>query len=73
MNIDMAEDITDVIHTRDMFVDRSLWISLSGLFAVIILGYLFSWYILRPIRHMGAVAGRFSLEDKRSEDIIDVK
>ena len=60
----MAEDITGVIHTRDMIVDRSLWVSLFGILAVILLGYGFSWYILRPIRHMGEVASGFSLEEK---------
>jgi hypothetical protein len=64
--LDMAEDVTSIIRTRDMIVDRSLWVSLFGILAVICIGYFFSSYILSPVRSLHSVAEKFSLSKRGS-------
>lgn len=65
--LDMAEEVTSIIQTRDLIVDRSLSVSFFGTLAVIVIGYLFSGYILSPIRTMHHVAENFSLRKKKTE------
>jgi HAMP domain-containing protein len=60
----MAEDFSNVIMARDTIVRKSLWISLFGLLAVLIIAYLFSGYVMRPVRSLHSAAERFSLGRK---------
>ena len=59
-----VDDVTDIIFARDMMIERSLWLSIVGLLLIIIIGYLFSGYILRPIQNMNEATRRFSLSEK---------
>ncbi len=59
-----VDDVTDIIYARDMMIERALWLSLVGLLLIIIIGYFFSGYILRPIQNMNDAARRFSLSQK---------
>ena len=72
MTIRTAKEFTDVIQTRKLIVEKSLWISLMSIVFVMLMGYVFSGYILRPIRLMNQSAQRFSLENKDDEHTIDV-
>lgn len=47
-----------------MMIERSLWLSLIGLLLIIMIGYFFSGYILRPIQNMNEATRRFSLSEK---------
>lgn len=59
-----VDDVTDIIFTRDMIIERSLWLSAVGFLLIIVLGYFFSGYILRPIQNMNEATRRFSLSEK---------
>lgn len=59
-----VDDITEIISTRDIIIERSLWLSVIGFFFIIILGYFFSGYILRPIQNMNEATRKFSLSQK---------
>ncbi len=59
-----VDDITDIIFARDMIIERSLWLSFLGLIIIIIIGYIFSGYILRPIQNMNEATRKFSLSEK---------
>jgi signal transduction histidine kinase len=59
-----VDDVTDIILTRDMIIERSLWLSAIGFLLIIVLGYFFSGYILRPIQNMNEATRRFSLSQK---------
>ena len=72
MTVRTAKEFTDVIQTRKLIVEKSLWISLMSIVFVMLMGYVFSGYILRPIRLMNQSAQRFSLENKDDEHTIDV-
>jgi signal transduction histidine kinase len=61
-----AEDVTSEISMRDDTIHTALWTSLFSILFVAIIGYLFSGYILRPIRAMQGIAESFSL-GKKSE------
>lgn len=65
----MAEDCTDIIMTRDMIVEKSISMSLLAIIVVIIIGYVFSYYILSPIRTMCMVSEQFSLDKKHINKI----
>lgn len=73
LTFDMAEDVTSIIRTRDIVVDRSLWVSIFGILAVIFIGYIFSGYILRPVRYMSEMASSFTLWEKDKFHTLDVK
>ncbi len=62
------DDITDILMTRDMIIERSIWISLVGILMIILIGYVFSGYILRPIQNMNAATKRFSLSQKENDN-----
>ncbi len=49
---------------RDETIHMALWTSLFGIFLTLIIGYIFSGYILRPIRSLHRAAEDFSLEKK---------
>jgi hypothetical protein len=68
----MAEDVTSTIRTRDLIVDKSLWVSIFGILAVVFIGYIFSGYILRPVRHMSEIASGFTLGKQGSHMLLDV-
>jgi hypothetical protein len=69
----MAEDVTSIIRTRDIVVDLSLWVSIFGILVVIFIGYIFSGYILRPVRYMSEMASSFTLGEKDKFHTLDVK
>lgn len=58
------DDVSDIIMTRDMIIERALWTSALGFLLLIIIGYVFSGYILRPIQNMNEATKRFSLSEK---------
>lgn len=64
MTLRMAEDFTSVIMARDMIVEKSLWVSIFGLLAVLIIAYFFSGYVMRPVKSLHGAAERFSLGRK---------
>ena len=64
MTLRMAEDFTSVIMARDMIVEKSLWISIFGLLAVLIIAYFFSGYVMKPVKSLHSAAERFSLGRK---------
>jgi signal transduction histidine kinase len=68
----MAEDFTSVIVTRDMIIEKSISTSLFWLLIVIIIGYCFSYFILRPIREIYTIAEWFSLENKKHSHKIEI-
>ena len=49
---------------RDETIHMALWTSLFGVFLTLIIGYIFSGYILCPIRSLHQAAENFSLEKK---------
>ena len=59
-----VDDVTYIISTRDMMIERSLLLSAIGFFLIILIGYIFSGYILRPIQNMNEATRRFSLSEK---------
>ncbi len=63
------DDITDIIRTRDIIIERSLWISFLGIILITIIGYIFSGYILRPIQNMNQATRRFSLSRKEDNHV----
>ncbi len=67
-----VDDITDIIFARDMMIERALWLSLVGILLIILIGYFFSGYILRPIQNMNAATRRFSLSQKESTNHVGI-
>lgn len=67
-----VDDVTDILMTRDMIIERSLWISLVGILLIIGIGYFFSGYILRPIQNMNAATRRFSLSKKETDNHVGI-
>ncbi len=45
-------------------IERSLFLSIIGFLLIILIGYIFSGYILRPIQNMNEATRRFSLSEK---------
>ncbi|MBP9779242.1 HAMP domain-containing histidine kinase [Candidatus Gracilibacteria bacterium] len=72
MKLRMAEDFTSVINTRDMIVEKSIRTSLFGILITMIVGYIFSGFILRPIRQMNRIAEDFSLDKKDKHFKVDI-
>ena len=66
------DDITDIIVTRDMIIERSLWFSIVGFLLIVTIGYFFSGYILRPIQNMNAATREFSLSNRMSEHHVGI-
>ena len=60
-----AEDITDIVMTRNDLIHKGFYYSIGAVIFVVIIGFLFSGYILNPIRQMHAVAASFSLQKKQ--------
>ncbi len=58
------DDVTDIILTRDMVIERAIWLSILGFLLLIIVGYTFSGYVLRPIQDMNTATRKFSLSEK---------
>jgi signal transduction histidine kinase len=69
----MAEDFSNVIMARDTIVEKSLWISIFGLLAVLGIGYFFSGYIMKPVKSLHIAAERFSLGKKWSSHETGIK
>ncbi len=67
-----VDDVTDILLTRDMVIERSLWISLLGIFLIIVIGYIFSGYVLRPIQNMNRATRRFSLSQKPEDNHVGI-
>lgn len=67
-----VDDVTDIIFTRDMMIERSLLLSVIGFFLIILIGYFFSGYILRPIHNMNEVTRRFSLSEKMNSPHVGI-
>lgn len=67
-----VDDITDIISTRDMMIERALWLSLIGFLFVIVVGYTFSGYILRPIYNMNEATRKFSLGEKSDDHHVGI-
>jgi signal transduction histidine kinase len=67
VTITTAEDITEQIQMRDDTIRTAFWTSLAGILVVALIGYLFSGYILAPMRQMHRVAEGFSLRKKDTE------
>lgn len=67
-----VDDVTDIIFTRDMIINRSVAVSLIGFFLLIIIGYFFSGYILRPIQNMNEATRRFSLSEKSGSQTVGI-
>jgi signal transduction histidine kinase len=67
VTVTTAEDITEQVSMRDETIRTAFWTSLAGIFIVSIIGYLFSGYILAPMRQMHRVAEGFSLRKKETE------
>ena len=67
-----VDDVTDILMTRDMIIERSLWLSLVGLLLIILIGYFFSGYILKPIQNMNEATRRFSLSHKESDNHVGI-
>ncbi len=67
-----VDDITDILSARDMLIERSLWISLLGIILIIVTGYVFSGYILRPIQNMNQATRRFSLSQKDGDNHVGI-
>ena len=67
-----VDDVTDILMTRDMIIERSLWLSLVGLLLIILIGYFFSGYILKPIQNMNEATRRFSLSQKESDNHVGI-
>lgn len=67
-----VDDITDIIYARDMMIERALWLSLIGFLLVIIVGYTFSGYILRPIYNMNEATRKFSLGEKSDDHHVGI-
>ncbi len=67
-----VDDITDIIFARDMMIERALWLSLVGILLIILIGYFFSGYILRPIQNMNAATRRFSLSQKENTNHVGI-
>ena len=67
-----VDDVTDIISTRDMMIERSLWLSAIGFLLIITIGYFFSGYILRPIANMNEATRRFSLSEKMGNQHVGI-
>ncbi len=67
-----VDDVTDILLTRDMIIERSLWLSLVGILLIILIGYFFSGYILRPIHNMNEATRKFSLSQKESDNHVGI-
>lgn len=67
-----VDDVTDILLTRDMIIERSLWLSLVGILLIMLIGYFFSGYILRPIQNMNEATRRFSLSQKESNNHVGI-
>ncbi len=67
-----VDDVTDIIFTRDMIINRSVGISLIGFLLLILIGNFFSWYILRPIQNMNEATRRFSLSEKSGSQMVGI-
>lgn len=67
-----VDDVTDILLTRDMIIEKSIWISFVGLLLIIVIGYFFSGYILRPIQNMNEATRRFSLSQKESDNHVGI-
>lgn len=67
-----VDDVTDILSAREMIIERSLWISLLGIILIIVIGYVFSGYILRPIQNMNQATRRFSLSQKESDNHVGI-
>lgn len=67
-----VDDVTDIIFTRDMIIERSLLISVIGFLLIILIGYFFSGYILRPIQNMNEATRRFSLSEKMNSPHVGI-
>ncbi len=67
-----VDDVTDILLTRDMIIERSLWLSLVGILLIILIGYFFSGYILKPIHNMNEATRKFSLSQKESDNHVGI-
>lgn len=67
-----VDDVTDILSAREMMIERSLWISLLGIILIIVTGYIFSGYILRPIQNMNQATRRFSLSQKDGDNHVGI-
>lgn len=67
-----VDDVTDILSAREMMIERSLWISLLGIVLIIVTGYIFSGYILRPIQNMNQATRRFSLSQKDGDNHVGI-
>ncbi len=66
------DDVTDILMTRDMIVERSLSLSTIGFLLIVIIGYFFSGYLLRPIQNMNEATRRFSLSEKSGDHHVGI-
>lgn len=55
-----------------MMIERALWLSLIGFLLVIVVGYTFSGYILRPIYNMNEATRKFSLSEKSDDHHVGI-
>ena len=58
--------------TRDMIVERSLRLSILGFLMIVLIGYFFSGYLLRPIQNMNEATRRFSLSEKSTDHHVGI-